>query len=67
MADAQQPLIASVDPWPLSWAPRSWALCQGQLLPIAQYTALFALIGITYGGDGRTTFALPDMRGRIPI
>jgi len=61
------PLMASVDPWPLDWAPRDWALCQGQLLSISQNTALFALIGTTYGGDGRTTFALPDMRGRIPV
>ena len=50
-----------------NFAPRSWAFCEGQLLPVAQNTALFSIIGITYGGDGRTTFALPDLRGRVPI
>ena len=49
------------------FAPRGWALCDGQLLSISQNTALFSLLGTTYGGDGRTTFALPDMRGRIPL
>ena len=50
-----------------NFAPTGWAFCQGQLLPIAQNTALFALLGTTYGGDGRTTFALPDLRGRVPV
>ncbi|MDN3202501.1 phage tail protein [Algoriphagus sediminis] len=50
-----------------NFAPRSWALCQGQLLPISQNTALFSILGTIYGGDGRTTFALPDLRGRAPI
>ena len=50
-----------------NFAPRAWALCEGQLLPIAQNTALFSILGTTYGGDGRTTFGLPDMRGRAPI
>ena len=50
-----------------NFAPRGWALCDGQLLPINQYSALFSILGTTYGGDGRTTFALPDMRGRVPI
>ena len=49
-----------------TFAPRSWADCNGQLLPISQNTALFSILGTTYGGDGRTTFALPDMRGRFP-
>ncbi len=49
-----------------NFAPRGWATCDGQLLAINQYTALFALIGTTYGGDGVQTFALPDMRGRVP-
>ncbi|MDX8391258.1 MAG: tail fiber protein [Mariprofundaceae bacterium] len=49
------------------YAPRGWALCNGQLLSIAEYTTLFSLLGTTYGGDGRTTFALPDLRGRVPI
>jgi len=51
---------------PFNFAPAGWALCNGQLLPISQYTALFALIGNTYGGDGVATFALPDLRGRVP-
>lgn len=50
-----------------NFAPRGWALCNGQLLPINQNQALFALLGTTYGGDGRTTFALPDLRSRIPL
>ncbi len=50
-----------------NFAPRNWAFCQGQLLSIAQNTALFSLIGTIYGGDGRTTFALPDFRGRVPV
>ncbi len=50
-----------------NFAPRTWALCQGQLLSIAQNQALFSILGTTYGGDGRTTFALPDLRGRAPI
>lgn len=50
-----------------NFAPRGWALCEGQLLAISQNTALFSILGTTYGGDGRTTFALPDLRGRSPI
>ena len=50
-----------------NFAPTGWAFCQGQLLPIAQNTALFSLLGTTYGGDGMTTFALPDLRGRVPV
>jgi microcystin-dependent protein len=50
-----------------SFAPQGWALCNGQLLPIAQNQALFSLLGTTYGGDGRTTFALPDLRSRVPV
>jgi len=50
-----------------NFAPRNWALCDGQLLPINQNQALFSILGTTYGGDGRTTFALPDLRGRVPI
>ena len=52
---------------PYNFALAGWALCNGQLLPIAQYTALFSLLGTTYGGDGTTTFALPDLRGRVPV
>lgn len=50
-----------------NYAPQGWALCNGQLLNISQYEVLYVLIGTTYGGDGRTTFALPDLRGRVPI
>ena len=50
-----------------NFAPRNWALCQGQLMSISQNTALFSILGTTYGGNGQTTFALPDLRGRAPI
>ncbi len=50
-----------------NFAPRGWSLCAGQLIPIAQNTALFSLLGTTYGGNGTTTFALPDLRGRVPV
>jgi microcystin-dependent protein len=50
-----------------NFAPRGWAFCQGQLLSIAQYTALYSILGTTYGGNGQTTFALPDLRGRFPM
>ncbi|AUS07266.1 phage tail protein [Tamlana carrageenivorans] len=50
-----------------NFAPRGWAFCDGQLLAISQNQALFSLLGTTYGGDGRTTFALPDLRGRVPM
>ena len=49
------------------FAPRTWALCEGQLMQISQNTSLFSIIGTIYGGDGRTTFALPDLRGRAPL
>lgn len=50
-----------------SFAPQGWLFCDGQILSIAQHTSLFALLGVTYGGNGATTFALPDLRGRVPI
>ena len=50
-----------------NFAPRGWAFCDGQLLPISQNSALFSILGTVYGGDGRTTFALPDLRGRFPL
>lgn len=50
-----------------NFAPSGWALCEGQLLPISQNQALFSILGTTYGGDGRTTFGLPDLRGRVPV
>lgn len=52
---------------PFNFAPRGWAFCNGQLLPISQNTALFSLLGTTYGGDGKSTFALPDLQGRAPM
>jgi microcystin-dependent protein len=62
-----EPFLGEIRLVPFSFAPRGWAFCAGQLLPINQNQALFALLGTTYGGDGRTTFALPDLRGRVPI
>ncbi len=59
--------IAQVQIFPYNFAPRGWAFCNGQLLPIAQNTALFALIGTIYGGDGRTTFGLPNLKGRAVV
>ena len=50
-----------------NFAPREWAFCDGRLLPVSQYQALFSILGTTYGGDGRTDFALPDLRGRVPL
>lgn len=61
------PFIGEIRLVPFNFAPKGWAICAGQMLPINQNQALFALLGTTYGGDGRTTFALPDLRGRIPI
>lgn len=61
------PYIGEIRLVGFNFAPRGWALCNGQILPIAQNTALFSLLGTTYGGDGRTTFALPDLRGRVPL
>lgn len=62
-----EPFLAEIRMFAGNFAPRGWALCDGQLLPIAQNTALFSLIGTIYGGDGRTTFALPDLRARAPM
>lgn len=59
--------IAEIRMFAGNFAPRFWASCQSQILPIAQNTALFSILGTTYGGNGQTTFALPDLRGRIPI
>ena len=62
-----QPFVGEIRMFAGNFAPAGWALCDGQLLPIAENEVLFALIGTTYGGDGQSTFALPDLRGRIPI
>jgi microcystin-dependent protein len=66
-AAAFDAFIGQIQYFPYNFAPRNWAFCNGQLLSIANNTALFALIGTAFGGDGRTTFGLPDMRGRAPI
>lgn len=66
-AKGQDAFLGEVRIFAGNYAPTNWALCQGQLLPIASNAALFTIIGTTYGGDGRTTFALPDLRGRIPV
>lgn len=62
-----EPFVAEIRILPYNFAPRGWAFCDGQLLPIQQNTALFSLIGTTYGGDGRTTMALPNLQGRAPM
>jgi microcystin-dependent protein len=62
-----EPFIAEIRIVGFNFAPRGWAFCDGQLLPISQNTALFSLIGTTYGGDGRTTTALPNLQGRAPM
>ncbi|MEM9763709.1 MAG: tail fiber protein [Pseudomonadota bacterium] len=62
-----EPVIGEIRAFGFGFAPRGWAACDGQLLPIKANEALYALIGATYGGDGKTNFALPDLRGRMPI
>src|SRR4051812_21466020 len=62
-----EPFLGEVRIMSFGFPPRGWALCDGQLLPINQNQALFSLLGTTYGGDGRVNFALPDLRGRLPI
>ncbi|MEM7049392.1 MAG: tail fiber protein [Acidobacteriota bacterium] len=62
-----EPFTAEIRIFAGNFAPRGWAFCNGQLLPIAQNTALFSLIGTTYGGDGRSTTALPNLKGRVPM
>jgi len=64
MAD---PFVAEIRIFPFNFAPKGWAWCNGQLLPISQNTALFSLLGTTYGGDGKSNFALPNMQGNAPI
>jgi microcystin-dependent protein len=61
------PFVAEIRIFPFNFAPRGWAFCNGQLLPISQNTALFSLLGTTYGGDGKSTFALPDLQGNAPM
>src|SRR5581483_2683421 len=61
------PFVAEIRIFPFNFAPKGWAFCDGQLLPISQNTALFSLLGTTYGGDGKSTFALPNMQGNTPM
>ena len=61
------PFLGQIIATPYNFAPRGWAFCNGQILAITQNTALFSLLGTTYGGDGRSTFALPNLQGRVPI
>ncbi len=60
------PFIGQISLFPYNFAPRGWAACTGQLLPISQNTALFSLLGTNFGGDGQTTFALPNLSGKAP-
>lgn len=62
-----EPFLGEVRMFGFNFPPRGWAFCEGQLLPISQNQSLYSLLGTTYGGDGRTTFALPDLRGRVPM
>ncbi len=62
-----EPFIGEISMFGGNFAPRGWAFCNGQLLSISENSALFSLLGTTYGGDGRTTFGLPDLRGRVPV
>lgn len=64
MAD---PFVAEIRIFPFNFAPRGWAWCNGQLMPISQNTALFSLLGTQYGGDGKSTFALPNLEGAVPM
>ena len=64
MAD---PFVAEIRIFPFNFAPTGWAFCDGQLMPLSQNTALFSLLGTTYGGDGKSNFALPDLQGRAPM
>jgi microcystin-dependent protein len=61
------PFVAEIRIFPFNFAPKGWAFCDGQILPISQNTALFSLLGTTYGGDGKSNFALPNLRGNAPM
>src|ERR687883_513697 len=61
------PFVAEIRIFPFNFAPKGWAFCDGQLLPLSQNTALFSLLGTTYGGNGKSNFALPDMQGNAPM
>src|SRR5579864_8427146 len=61
------PFVAEIRIFPFNFPPKGWAFCDGQILPISQNTALFSLLGTTYGGDGKTTFGLPNLQGAAPM
>lgn len=61
------PFVAEIRILPFNFAPKGWAFCDGQILPLSQNTALFSLLGTTYGGDGKSNFALPDLQGSVPV
>jgi microcystin-dependent protein len=61
------PFVAEIRIFPFNFPPKGWAWCDGQIMPISQNTALFSLLGTTYGGDGRSNFALPDLQDRVPM
>ena len=61
------PFVAEIRIFPFNFPPKGWAFCNGQIMPISQNTALFSLLGTTYGGDGKSTFALPDLQGNAPM
>lgn len=65
--DVSEPFLAEIRMFGFNFPPRGFAFCDGQILPIAQNQSLYSLLGTTYGGDGRVTFALPDLRGRVPV
>ncbi len=67
VSSAQEPFLGQISWFAGNFAPRGWAFCDGQILPINQNQSLYSLLGTTYGGDGRTSFALPEVRGRVPI
>ena len=62
-----EPFVGEIALFPWNWAPQDWQLCEGQVLPIAQNPALYSLIGTTFGGNGQTTFALPNLKGKEPV
>jgi microcystin-dependent protein len=66
-SDMSEPFLGQIQTFAFNFAPRGWTLCNGQVLAISQNTALFSLLGTTYGGNGQTTFQLPDLRGRLPM
>src|SRR5665213_547465 len=62
-----EPFVAEICIFPFNFAPKGWAVCNGQILPLSQNTALFSLLGTNYGGDGRSNFALPDLQGSVAL